>query len=378
MHFRSVLLLLSSLLLAPTHAQSQSSWPGWGGISNIFAFGDSYTTTRFQINGTQPNIDNPLGNPAFPGQTFSNGRNWIDFLTYSYNDSLIFSYNFAMGGASVDSFGVPNPFRPMDQQVRQFFLPNYAPNATDAKAKWASDNTLFTSFFGINDINTSFRTGRANMTALHTQIFATYAQLIDELYQAGARNFLFMNVPAVHRSPLLMGQGNATVESSKAAIADFNARISNMAQSFTQRRTDATVFMLDTFSLYDAVLDDPKSRSETEVYTNTTGFCFAYSARTFDEESFNSSCGIPQKQFLWLDVLHPTPPIHEAMAADIASLLRNNEFIGSSNTSNTTRPNVASPPEPTASSNLESSNSHRVVSSTTFVLVLAVIVALAF
>lgn len=278
MHFSRIFLFLLSSLLDLTHAQSQSNWPGWNDISNIFVFGDSYSTTRFQINGTQPNVDNPLGNPAFPGRTFSNGRNWIDFLTHNYNDSLVFSYNFAMAGASVDSFGLPSLLRPMDQQVRQFFLPNYAANATNAKAEWKSDSTLFTSFFGINDINASFKMGRANMTALHTRIFSTYAQLVDELYQAGARNFLFMNVPAVHRSPLMVGQGNATVELGRAAIEDFNTRISDMAQNFAQQRTDATIFMLDTFSLFDGVLDDPQSRPETEVYTNTTGFCSAYSA----------------------------------------------------------------------------------------------------
>lgn len=278
MHLTSVVPLAFSLLVAPIYAQNSTNWPGWDGISNIFVFGDSYTTTNFLVNDTQPDEANPLGNPAFPGRTFSNGRNWVDFLTYTYNDSLVFSYNFAKGGASVSSFGMPNPFRPMDQQVQQFFTPNYAQNVTNKRADWESNNSLFTSFFGINDVNASFKMGRANMTALHTQIFATYTKLVDELYQAGARNFLFMNVPPVFRAPLTVGQGNASVEANRVAIADFNMRLSNMAQRLVQQRTDATVFMLDTFSLFNDVLDDPQSRAETEVYTNTTGFCFAYSA----------------------------------------------------------------------------------------------------
>lgn len=277
MRLQPLIIFISIALSGICRAQSQTNWSGWGSISNIFAFGDSYTTTLFQVNGTQPNTNNPLGNPAFPGVTFSNGRNWIDFLTYNYNDSLIFSYNFAVAGATVDSFGMPGRPRPMDQQVRQFFLPTYAPNSINSIAAWSSANSLFTTFFGINDVNFSL-SGQANMTAVQGQIFVTYAQLIDELYQAGGRNFLFINVPAVHRSPLVMRQGNATVAMSRAAILDFNSRISDLAQNFTQRRPGTNVFLLDNFGLFNRVLDNPRIRPETSVYTNTTGFCPAYSA----------------------------------------------------------------------------------------------------
>jgi hypothetical protein len=31
-----------------------------------FSFGDSYTSTGFNINGVQPSVGNPLGNPTYP------------------------------------------------------------------------------------------------------------------------------------------------------------------------------------------------------------------------------------------------------------------------------------------------------------------------
>ncbi|KAF1948746.1 hypothetical protein CC80DRAFT_556003 [Byssothecium circinans] len=338
--------LIFCIPLSLISAQSHPKWPGWNGISNLFVFGDSYTVTRFNIDGIQPNDENPLGNPAFPGRTFSNGRNWIDFLTYTYNDTRIYSYNLAMGGASVSSFGRPSIFRPFDQQVRQFFIPNYAKNATTRKAKWRSDDTLFTSFFGINDVNASSMLGRANMTALHQTIFATYTQLIDELYQAGARNFLFFNVPPIYRAPLTVSLGNATVEANKFALADFNLRLLNMVRTFSEQKVNVTVFMMNTFALFDSVLDNPKSRNETKGYTNTTGICRAYSLRNYNESTFNRRCGVPQNQLFWIDPLHPTPPIHNALAADVASLLRNNAFLGRTVTNTTTTQNNASSPRP--------------------------------
>ena len=155
--------IILTFLAAQTYAQSQ--WSGWDEISTIFVFGDSYSTTGFQPNGTQPNFANPLGNPALPGQTFSNGRNWINFLTSTYNDSFIQTYNFARAGASLDSFGQQTPFRPFDVQVNQFFLPNYALNNTNL-TRWKPDSTLFISFFGINDVNFFYKLPNATALAM--------------------------------------------------------------------------------------------------------------------------------------------------------------------------------------------------------------------
>ncbi|EUC62325.1 carbohydrate-binding module family 1 protein [Rhizoctonia solani AG-3 Rhs1AP] len=39
------------------------------GVKYWFSFGDSYTQTGFDINGTKPTVGNPLGNPTYPGYT---------------------------------------------------------------------------------------------------------------------------------------------------------------------------------------------------------------------------------------------------------------------------------------------------------------------
>ena len=272
-------LFLALSIIPPSYAQNAStSWPGWDRISNLFVFGDSYTTTGFEVNGTQPNPSNPFGNPDFPGRTFSNGRNWVDFLTYTYNGSFVATYDFAVGGAIIDGGTTPSRFTPMNQQVQQFFLPNYSPNNT-VKVKWASNNTLFASFFGINDINKTYKLS-ANSTRIHSTIITSYTQLVEQLYQAGARNFLFLNVPPIHRAPLTANQGNMSemlVERNRVAVVDFNMRISNMVLRLTQQHTDVTAFLFDTFTLFNEVLDDPEVKEETAMYSNTTGFCFAYS-----------------------------------------------------------------------------------------------------
>ncbi|KAF2462825.1 uncharacterized protein BDR25DRAFT_386053 [Lindgomyces ingoldianus] len=334
-------LFISLSILPQIQAQDSQSanWLGFDKISNLFIFGDSYTATGFNINGTQPNTANPLGNPAFPGLTFSNGRNWVDFLSLTYNASVVSTYNFAFPGAVVDGSITPNRFRPMKQQVHEFFLPNYAQNNT-SKATWKSDNTLFASFFGINDVTGTYQTGNST---IHSAIIASYNSLVNELYAAGARNFLFLSVPAVHRSPLTMNQGSMSaqfVEMERVAIADFNMRIMNMVQRLVQQHTDVTAFFYDTFTLFNQVLDKPDVKPETEGLKNTTGFCFSYSRRTYNESTFNATCQIPQNEYFWLDSLHPTPPIHDTMAAEISVMLMNSEAVTGNGGNSSTNPTV--------------------------------------
>ncbi|KAJ4492399.1 hypothetical protein C8R41DRAFT_724351, partial [Lentinula lateritia] len=82
-----------------------------------FSFGDSYTQTGFVTNDTLPAPGNPLGNPVYPGY------NWLDFGTTTYNNSLVLTYNYAYGGATIDSSLVA-PFEPtvlsVTDQVNQF------------------------------------------------------------------------------------------------------------------------------------------------------------------------------------------------------------------------------------------------------------------
>lgn len=118
--------------------------------------GDSYTSTGFDVHGAQPNPSNRLGNPAYPGATSSNGPNYVDFLSTTYNQSYIQTYNFGYGGATIDPALVASPYglivQSFEQQVTDSFLPFY----THGEVPWSADNTLFVVFFGINDVILSY------------------------------------------------------------------------------------------------------------------------------------------------------------------------------------------------------------------------------
>ena len=148
-------------------------------ISSHILSGDSYTSTNFTTFGEQPNPSNPLGNPPYPGATSANGPNYVDFLTRTYNQSYIQTYNLGYGGATVNPFLVPTAFGASVQtflsQVEKEFLPLYAKNP---EVPWNSSDTLFTIFFGINDVYQSYA---AQNDTLSHDIIKSYEGLVDEV-----------------------------------------------------------------------------------------------------------------------------------------------------------------------------------------------------
>ena len=268
----------------------------------------------------QPNATDPLGNPAYPGYTATNGPNWVDWLTVKYNESLIETVNLAYGGATVDS-ALVTPYLPtvlsLKAQIQTEFLPLYA---ADEVLPWKSSDTLFGIFIGINDVGNSY--GSLNSSVdLNGLIFAEYASLVEQLYSAGAKNFLFLNVPPVDRSPLTTAQGaNASALEAKD-IAYFNSQVSVLATNLTTTHKDATAFVFDTNTLFTQALDDPQRFPETALYKNTTNYCVGYENGTPTEDYFNATCGIPVNEYFWLNSLHPTYPMMDRLANNISQEL---------------------------------------------------------
>jgi len=273
-------------------------------------------------NGTQPSRANPIGNPGYPGYTSSNGPNWVDFLTVQYNQSFLKTYNLAYGGATVDS-SLVGEYLPtvldFRQQVNEEFIPDYVVRKT---TRWTSRNTLFAAFFGINDVGNSYGSSATGVNAtLNSEIFAVYSSLVDQIYQAGGRNFLFLNVPPVDRAPLTTAQGSTTEQHERADIAAFNLKIAALATNLSRTYADTTVFMFDANAIFTEILDDVTSYSQTAGIKNTTAYCTAYQGGTASMDTFDTDCGVPVNEYFWLNSLHPLYMVHNATASQIAALL---------------------------------------------------------
>ncbi|TCD69386.1 hypothetical protein EIP91_007733 [Steccherinum ochraceum] len=271
-----------------------------------FSFGDSYTQTGFLPNETAPAVGNPLGNPPYPGYTAVGGTNWIDVDTIVYNKSLILTWNYAYGGATIDAKLV-TPYEPtvlsLTDQVNQFLT---GAASKPASAPWTSSNSLFSFWIGINDIGNSYYQS-GDRDAFSDTLLDAYFALIQKIVSVshlsmsavGGRNFLFINVPPVDRSPLMLGQATSAQTLEKSVITGFNTKLASRAAAFKTANAGVQTWVFDSNAAFTTVLNDPQAYGFVDAtsYGGTGDF--------------------------WGNNLHPTSAVHEIIGKQIGQLLGN-------------------------------------------------------
>ncbi|KAJ5616406.1 hypothetical protein N7537_001520 [Penicillium hordei] len=266
--------------------------------------GDSYTQTEFTVDGTQPSTTNPMGNPmgnptlgeCYPPEqiliiqigtgTTSGGTNWVGYLTTLYNASPVLSYNFAVGGATIDNSIVDTKVKDVTSQVRDFEL---AYSEKPISAPWSSDNAVI----GWGHQN-------AQPSVLVPTLMAQYKFLIEKLYASGGRKFLFLNVPPTDRSPMAIKEGSEAVKTYATWMKAYNDVMMiyvfiSYIVSIKLTWPQTTIVLYDTWSFMPKILDDPQ----------TYGFP---NAMYFNENG--TSC-------IWWNHYHPGQNHHKLQAADM-------------------------------------------------------------
>lgn len=247
--------------------------------------------------------------------------------------SSIYTYNHATHGAMVYRSAIHGeaPGNDIGGQIITVFTPYYTSNGgQNRRGDWSPESTLFISFFGINDILNSYEDQNSETM---DNIFRSYSRSFGRLYILGARNFLLLNVPPLDIAPRF-NRDAVKARLIAGSIADFNARLSNLAVGLQNLLPDVSVFQYDVHGAFLRIQADQEGMMAGighEPLTNLRRFCPAYQResvaanighRVWDESrSFQPSCGARVDQYFWLDGLHPTWPIHKVMAKEIATLL---------------------------------------------------------
>ena len=88
----------------------------------------------------------------------------------------------AHGGATINDSIVKSGFGPtvrsFQDQVEHDFLHTYV---NDSKVPWVASNTLFTIFFGINDVTNSFAPLASHNDSVNYELVKSYESLVDEV-----------------------------------------------------------------------------------------------------------------------------------------------------------------------------------------------------
>ncbi|KAF4447065.1 hypothetical protein F53441_9364 [Fusarium austroafricanum] len=293
---RFLLAALGGILTQNTIVQAAS------GIDYLFTFGDSYSQTWFNVNGEQPSASNPIGNPPFPGWTASGGPNWVGDMVTEQNNSLVLSYNFAYGGATVDA-KIVKPYQDtvlsMVDQVNQF---SNSVGKHPAGTSWNEENTIAGVWMGVNDVGNSFWLQDApNIVERAT---ARYAELLTVLYKAGLRKFVLLSVPPTQLTPTMIKQGAESNKLLVRAIELYNRMLAIERIRFEHRNPGSKVLIVDTWKAFNKAINDPKK------YGAPDATCF---------NSDGKSC-------LWFNDYHPGIAINKLVAEQVATELERNKF----------------------------------------------------
>ncbi|KAF7329379.1 Glycosyltransferase family 32 protein [Mycena kentingensis (nom. inval.)] len=256
-----------------------AAWPGFNALRHLFIFGDSYSSVGFAPNLPPPKHINAKKTLPFRGNTYADedGTNWVGYLLAKHDPHAeIVVHDYAAGGCCVpNSDTKPSS---VQRQVEEYFLNGYAmsPQEGEPGRSWKSEEALFVTWVGINDC----AHGLDHRTTLDL-LFS----LQEQLYTAGARLFLFIDIPPIARSPAgLKAAKNNAHKDPAASYHAWNASLRTHVECFAQSHPDARVLVFSAFETFNRILDNPR-----RYYLNP---------KDVDR---------PRGE-IWRDLLHPTTP----------------------------------------------------------------------
>lgn len=226
--------------------------------------------------------------------------------------------NLAYGGATVD-MELIHPFTEIPPEMRDLGFQTHTlfhsyeshPDFFD----WTSDNSLFIIWIGLNDVHNA----NAESSMRFGMVFERYAEHLEKLYNNGARNFMFINIPPIERSPLAVKEN--MIEQWGGWVSAWNANLTTLASDLTLTHPDTTAFVFDINSLFNAVIEDPCSHPETCEFKDTTTFCSMYAFGTAEWNTKLPECEYRVDQMLWMNDIHPTTRMHNLTALAMTQAL---------------------------------------------------------
>jgi phospholipase/lecithinase/hemolysin len=257
-------------------------------FSRIIIFGDSLSDVRnyFQLTGGQ----DPLP-PYFEGR-FSNGPLWIEYLAEDLGMDLLPEDNYAVSGATTGTANLFDGFLGLtfpgmrDQIVE--FLASLGPEGADPDA-------LYVVGAGSNDFFIGLLTGAPPETWITEGVQNTVQSIMD-LWTAGARHILVLNVPDLGLSPLGLQSGQGDFITALTQI--YNQSLEGALQDLAD--AGIVTIPVDTFATLRAMVSDPGEFG----FANVT-------------DPFLLVDGDPD-DFLFWDDKHATTRAHRILATEAA------------------------------------------------------------
>lgn len=265
---------VAALLLALVLSTSGSALAA--SFNSLISFGDSLSDTG----------SGPATPPSYGGR-FSNGPVWEEYLASSLGIPPADTADYAIGGATSGLTGLGGASTGLLTQVASYASAPVTLGTT----------TLFTVWAGGNDAIQSALLG-TDPVAGATQAAANIASAVTQLAGAGAQYFLVPNLPNGGLFPIAAQLGADPVAANQLTLyfnGQLDADLAPLAGSL-----GITIYRLDAYSLFQAIVADPGAYGLTDVTTPC--------------KSGTTICADPDQHLFW-DSVHPTTVVHGFIAA---------------------------------------------------------------
>ena len=188
----------------------------------------------------------PKSPPYYKGR-FSNGHTWAEHLGKYYADNNGSQYKiYAMGGATAVWENPSSQF--ISPSILEWQITSYMTDSATAK----KSDVLFSIWIGANDYFFDRNTDADVLTEKVTsQIYASITHLID----AGARNFLILNLPDLGRVPY--ARENGLIERLHSLSEKHNQKLSIILDSLKITYPRVKISSIDIYNMFNNVIDHP-------------------------------------------------------------------------------------------------------------------------
>jgi len=302
------------LFALPGLSQAQTEYEG------VFIFGDSVSDSgnRYLMTGLTTNSPYVLV-PTYPyamgGHHYSNGETWAEQLAKSLKDST-------GGKASLANSGKNGNYAYGGARGRNN-LDHESPDSQEQADKMIADyngappGALYVIQFGGNDVRdalTAAQSDQSLATSFGILFQATYdvQATIQELYNAGARNFLVANSPNLVNAPAVSLQGGVTAFLTGIFVGTYNGELEYRLNELGGN-PGIDIQLFNMFEFTDELVNNPAAYGLTNVTAPCLNFIVASGGK----------CGNPEGHLFW-DGFHPTKVAHRAIAEAALSGLNGN------------------------------------------------------
>ncbi|KAF3286942.1 hypothetical protein TWF970_008772 [Orbilia oligospora] len=281
-----------------------------------FSFGDSYTNTNFSVNGVQPSIENPFGNPEGVDDRRRYNGTYIPYITTKFNSSITFNYNLARIGMPLNSHDIKiyhhhapsflkskianckddtgaslnytyenTTSRRSFQGQFNLYTSKYASLPFEEKPWQQNVDTIYSSWFGINDVKSIFASGGNSTDPRIDELITSQFSLLDQLYfDVDAKAFLVINLPPLETAPLFASDTSRV----QGIVRSWNSNLARKVRQFRDEHSVSSILLIDSYNIIRKLQEEPKY-------------------------------GV--KNGVWADKLHIKTQVHKVLAKEIAAAL---------------------------------------------------------